>query len=246
MGRAIAAHSRQHTADSKRPAVRGSALTYERAAQQLCEQARAFHAKDWMCGTSGNLSLRIARRPLQFAITASARDKSRLTPSDILLVNERGRVLAPASRARHLKPSVETPLHAALYELFPKSGAVFHVHTHHATVLTSRLPEGAALHAFRVERLEMLKGFNLWMQQPVVDLPVFSNWLDVTRIAAKVRAYYASPRPLPVFLIAHHGVTAWGRDPAEAAKHVELIDFICHYLWTTGAQPRPIDSAGRG
>ena len=213
--------------------------TFSQAAQRLCEQARVFHGKDWMCGTSGNLSLRIARRPLQFAITASARDKSRLTPSDILLVNGRGRVLAPTKHIPHLKPSAETPLHTALYELFPQSGAVFHVHSHYATVLTSRLPDGAPLHTFRIDTLEMLKGFNLWSEHPAAVIPVFPNWLDVRRIAAAVRAYYARPRPLPVFLIAHHGLTAWGRDADEAAKHVELTDFLCRYLWTVGAQPDP-------
>lgn len=192
-----------------------------------------------MCGTSGNLSLRLARRPLQFAITASARDKSRLTPSDILVVNARGRVLAPVPRPPHLKPSAETSLHAALYERFPASGAVFHVHSHYATVLTSRLPERAGLHTFRIAELEMLKGFNLWKQHPVVNLPVFPNWLHVRRIAAAVRSYYAKPRPLPVFLIAHHGLTVWGRDAEEAAKHAELTDFLCYYLWTIGTQPVP-------
>jgi len=197
-----------------------------------------------MCGTSGNLSVKVSNRPLHIAITASARDKARLTPREILLVDGQGQVLQPSHAAADgLKPSVETPLHLTLYELFPQCGAVFHVHTLYSTVLTSRLPEGAGHHHFRVERLEMLKGFNLWTQDPRVELPVFPNWLDVRRIANDARAYFARPRPMPAFLVAHHGLTAWGRDVAEAAKHVELLDFICHYLWTVGAAPRPASSA---
>ena len=91
----------------------------------------------------------------------------------------------------------------------------------------------------RPERLEMLKGFKWLMQDPSVTLPVFANWTDTGRIAQDVRAYFAQPRALPAFLIAHHGLTTWGRDAAEAEKHTELVEFICRYLWTVGAQPDP-------
>ena len=215
-------------------------VTFVSQAKRLGEQARKFYARDWMLGTSGNLSVKVSDDPLRVAVTASGKDKGSLTAQDIVLVNERGEPLARrAGRSPSAAPSAETAIHLALYRRFPDCGAVFHVHTMYSTILTSRLPEGAGLHHFRVERLEMLKGFNLWTQDPSVELPVFANWLDVGRITKDVRAYFARQQPLPAFLIAHHGLTAWGRDAAEAEKHTELAEFICRYLWTVGSQPEP-------
>ena len=216
-------------------------LSYWPKVKLLCEQARRFYARDWMLGTSGNLSVKVSDTPLTVAVTASGRDKGRLTAHDIVLVNDRCEPAADggARRAAVAKPSAETAIHLALYRQFPDCGAVFHVHTLYSTVLTSRLPEGVGLHQLTVERLEMLKGFNLWTQDPKATLPVFPNWLDVGRVANEVRAYFAQPRPIPAFLVAHHGLTTWGRDAAEAEKHTELVEFICRYLWTVGAQPQP-------
>ncbi len=33
------------------------------------------------------------------------------------------------------------------------------------------------------------------------------------------------------FLIAGHGLYAWGRDVAEARRHVEGFEFLCECLW---------------
>ena len=205
----------------------------------LYEQAREFHRCDWMLGTSGNLSVKVSDDPLTIAVTASGRDKGSLTAHDIVLVNDRCELVGPrrTTRAPTAKPSAETAIHLALYRRLHDCGAVFHVHTLYATALTSRLPEGAGRHAFEVARLEMLKGFNIWEQHPSVTLPVFPNWLDIDRLSRDIDTYVTRPPRVPALLIAHHGLTAWGRDAAEAEKHTELTEFICRYLWTIDAQP---------
>ena len=96
--------------------------------------------------------------------------------------------------------SAEAPLHAALYARDPAVGAVFHVHSPAATLASqSRLAAGQV--AF--EGYEMLKA-----------------------LAARLMPALAEGPGQVGYLLAGHGLYAWGRDPAEARRHVEAIDFV--------------------
>lgn len=205
-------------------------MSRQQLLKQLCAQAREFYERDWMLGTSGNLSAKLSDRPLTIAITASGKPKGGLTARDILIVDAHG-------RTKHGTPSAETAVHLALYRRLPSCGAVFHIHTLHSTVLASRLADDKRLNEIDISRLEMLKGFNQWAQDANVKLPIFPNWADVRRIAAMVDDYYRRPRALPGLLLAHHGLTAWGADLNEALKHTELVEFLCRYLWVLGTRP---------
>ena len=53
-------------------------------AGQLVDVSHRFHARGWAAATSGNFSWRLGAD--SFAITASGRDKGRLTASDLVIV----------------------------------------------------------------------------------------------------------------------------------------------------------------
>jgi methylthioribulose-1-phosphate dehydratase len=57
-------------------------------------------------------------------------------------------------------------------------------------------------------------------------LPVFPNSQDMADIERHVEAWLAAGRPLHGYLIAGHGIYAWGRDTGEAVRHLEAIDFM--------------------
>lgn len=194
------------------------------AARELAHYAALFYARGWMPGTSGNLSLKIASRPLTLVITPSSVDKGELTPRDLLVVTRRG-----VLRGRPgVKPSAETAIHFALYEAFPTTGAVFHVHTVHSTlVATHAVRQGAV----RMQGLEMLKGFETLAPKAAPQIPVLPNVDDLDAFGDHVKRHAARLRQVPGFLIAHHGMTCWGRTGQAAEKHLELMDFLCHYLW---------------
>lgn len=193
--------------------------------KELCRHADGFYRRGWMLGTSGNLSIKVSNRPLTIAVTPTSVDKGELTPRDILLADTNGVVRG----GRHgVRPSAETAIHLALYQSFPACGAVFHVHTIHATlVATQFVAEGVV----SVDGLEMLKGFQTLAPGAKPQIPVFPNIDDLAEFAEHVRRHADRLRRVPGFLIAHHGMTAWGKTAQDAEKHLELLEFLCHYLW---------------
>ncbi|MCC6998981.1 MAG: methylthioribulose 1-phosphate dehydratase [Deltaproteobacteria bacterium] len=175
------------------------------------------HARGWLQATSGNFSLRADAD--SFLISASGLDKGRLTEADLGQVWLDGRVaFAPGQR-----PSAETPLHAALYARDPAIGAIAHTHSVAATVL-SRAVEAAGQASLELTGWEMAKGLRgVTTHQARVRLPVVGNDQDTTRLAASVGAVLGDA---PGYLIAGHGLYTWGRDVAEAARHVEALEFL--------------------
>lgn len=186
----------------------------------LAEIGRDFHARGWMSGTAGNLSVRDADG---IWITASGRAKGRLGVDDFIRLDGAGRVLASAPG---LRPSAETALHVGVYRLFPLAGACLHVHS-----VASCLGARAAEDALRLPPLEMLKAFDVWLEAPEIDLAVFPNHLDVGRIAGEIEVRFkAQPPAVSAFLIRNHGVTVWGETLDQAYHRVEALEFLLEYL----------------
>ena len=77
--------------------------------RDLVSVSHLFYQRGWSLATSSNFSARVdADRIL---ITASGKDKGTMTDKDVILVDRKGRVLAPQDG----KPSAETILHCRLY-----------------------------------------------------------------------------------------------------------------------------------
>lgn len=191
----------------------------------LVEVARDFHARGWMAATAGNLSVR--EESDHFWITASGRAKGRLEERDFLLMSVAGGEVVDAVDAGH-KPSAETAIHRAVYRLFPAAGACLHVHTVDACLVGERAPRGDSL---RLAPIEMLKAFDIWQDNPSVDLPLFPNHLQVAAIAADIEARFrARPPALTALLIRGHGATVWGESLQQAYNRLEALEFILAYM----------------
>ncbi len=189
----------------------------------LAEVAEVFYSRGWMYGTAGNLSLR--QEDGTFWITASGKQKGLLTPHDFLLMSAEGKVLERGQPGD--KPSAETSLHQALYELYPEARAVFHVHTVAGNV-AARLDSGDRL---PLPPLEMIKGLGIWEENPKVSLDLFPNHADVPRIAREMTERFRAAKPrLPGFLIRDHGLTVWGPTAASAFNCVELFEYVFLYM----------------
>ena len=190
-------------------------------AQLLIGNVRELAQAGWTPATSSNFSHRLDDR--HAAITVSGRDKGRLVEDDIMVVDFDGQAVG-----RPLRPSAETLLHTQLYRRFPEIGCVLHTHSPAQTV-ASRLyaPQGHV----RLEGYELLKAFHgNQTHEMAVDVPVFANTQDMTVLAAQVEAALdrelAAGRPLWGYLIDGHGLYAWGRDMAEARRHLEAFEFL--------------------
>ncbi len=201
----------------------------QRLVDALIATAAEFYRRGWMWGTSGNLSVKLPGEPAAIVITGSGASKGQLTRSDLAVlpaeVRPRYQWLGQAAR----KPSAETCIHQAMYEELPQVGAVLHVHTVATTVVAlPRPPEGYLL----IEGLEMLKGWDIPWQggRLAAELPVLANQERMEDIAREVRGLLRRGLETPAFLVAGHGVTAWGKDLEQARNRLEISEFLCQAL----------------
>jgi methylthioribulose-1-phosphate dehydratase len=197
----------------------------------LAEIARDFHARGWMAGTAGNLSARADDD--HFWITASGMPKGRLDELDFLLVRVQDGAVVERVRPDN-KPSAETAIHRAIYALFPGARACLHGHIVEAAIAADRAKKGAK--SLRLPAIEMIKGFDIWQQNPKVELPLFENHLDVAKIARDIETRFKKTKPdVTALMIRAHGPTVWGANLQEVYNRFEILDYLLRYQ----AQARP-------
>jgi len=182
---------------------------------------RIFWERGWSLGTSSNYSVVVNRDPLQLLVTASGKDKGRLSREDFVLVDEAGESVHDDQP----KSSAETMLHCVA-ATNPEVGAVLHTHSVWSTILSDRFaPQGGLL----LEGFEMLKGLSgVTTHEHSEWLPIFDNTQDIPALAEKVKsAMLDQERPLTHgYIIRRHGMYTWGRDLDEAARHIEILEFL--------------------
>src|SRR3989442_4389518 len=99
--------------------------------EQLVRFARQMITTGLVRGTSGNIS---TREPgaAQALVTPSGVDYDTMTPDAVVLVDLEGRPVSPG-----FKPSVDTPIHVAIYRARPDVGAVIHTHSPYAAAFST-------------------------------------------------------------------------------------------------------------
>ncbi|MFG0212539.1 methylthioribulose 1-phosphate dehydratase [Brevibacillus porteri] len=190
------------------------------AFRRLDDAKLTFARRDWFPGTSGNLSIKIQNDPLQFAVTASGKDKTKLSPEDYLVVDQDSRPVDETT----LKPSAETLIHAVVYKTFPKAGACFHVHTVWNNLI-SELYFGQR--AFSIQGQELIKGLGIWEENARITVPIVENFADIPTLTAEIEKVITSE--VPGVLIRNHGIYTWGGNDFEAKRHLEAFEFLFEY-----------------
>ena len=188
------------------------------AVDEIAAFGRFAADRGWVPATAGNFSRRVDARHI--AITRSGVDKGNLSCADLALLSIDEPIPAGIS--------AEAPLHLARYLTDSTAGAVLHVHTV-ATTVVSRLYERAG--SVVTEGYEMHKALGLDTHESTLENPVFRNDQDTAKLADDVEAKLgAAGDALPAFLLAGHGIYAWGATVADARRHIEAVEFIlaCH------------------
>src|SRR3989475_9043352 len=81
---------------------------FRELAAGLAEAGRAFYARGWVLGTSGNFSAIVAREPLRPAITSPGGGKGALTATPVVGIDEKLNIFRGAG-----PPSAQAPVHLA-------------------------------------------------------------------------------------------------------------------------------------
>lgn len=215
------------------------------AVQGLQAIGREFHGKSWSLGTSSNYSVVASRQPLELVITASGKDKSALTEDDFVRVDASGKVLGPGRSggdAAGRAASAETLLHCMIAEMVPSVGAILHTHSVWGTILSKFDLERGSL---RLEGYEMLKGLDgIRTHETFEEVPIFSNSQDIAALSEVIRPRLSDPQwhagehpPFHGFLLAGHGLYTWGRNLAEARRHIEIFEFLFEVVARTRSFP---------
>ena len=185
-------------------------------ARALIAACADLAARGWTPATSSNFSMRLDDR--HAAITVSGKDKGRLQEGDIMVVDFDGHAVGS-----DLRPSAETLLHTQLYRRFADVGCILHTHSHTQTVASRLYGREGRVH---LEGYELLKAFaGQRTHETAIEVPVLPNSQDMPALAAQVEALLDAG-PLWGYLIDGHGLYAWGRDLAEARRHLEAFEFL--------------------
>ena len=186
--------------------------------QRLVSVGQEFYRRGWVMGTSGNFSAVVTTRPLKLLMTPSGAHKGRLKPADLLTVDKAGQ-----ASPRTKKPSAEALLHLEIVRS-RGAGAVLHTHSVWSTILSEHY---AHSHGLAIEGYEMLKGLEgVKTHEHREWIPILANDQDMTRLSGRLReALQANPAAHAV-LLSGHGMYTWGRDLDEAARHVEILEFL--------------------
>lgn len=190
-------------------------------ADELARTCRLFGDRHWCLATGGNFSLRAG--PSHCLITQSGKDKSRLSPDDLMICGLDGR-----PEDGNLRPSAETALHTCLYRHDRAIEAVLHTHSIAATMMSRTAGGDIVFDGYEMQKA--LAG-TISHETPVA-LAVFENSASMDDLAKSLLGRLRDGTlSSPGFLVRGHGLYAWGATLPEAQRHVEGFEFLLACAW---------------
>jgi len=177
---------------------------FDSAKQQIVETAHELVRKGYLMATGGNLSLRIPGLNA-FAITPSNYDYMKMTADDVCVLDFDLNVLEG-----HLKPSVESAMHGAVYQVRADVNAIVHTHQVYTSALTL---VKAPIPALFDEQARFL-GRSV---EIIPYAPSGTSFLKNT-IAKHVKNHNNA------FMMQNHGALVFGHDMERAVHNVEILE----------------------
>jgi L-ribulose-5-phosphate 4-epimerase len=177
---------------------------YDPVKEQIVASAQRLTAKGYLMATGGNLSIRIPGEAA-FAITPSNYDYMKMVAQDVCILDFDLSVIE-GSR----KPSVESAMHAAIYQVRPDVNAVAHTHQVYASALTLIKSSIPAL--FDEQARFLGRCVNLIPYAPS------GTGLLKNAIAKHVRDHNNA------YLMQNHGALCFGQNVERAEHNVEILE----------------------
>ena len=171
------------------------------ARETLVKFCKMLYERELTFSAGGNMSMMIGDS--EILITPSGRNKGLLNPEDLVLIDTDGDVISGG------KPSIETGMHLALYNLNPETKAVIHCHPLYCTSIATKnkklrtdlTPEGVLL---------------------LGDVPMVPYQTPGSEeLVEAVAAYHESK----AMLMVRHGAITQGCTIEEAYNRMEELEF---------------------
>jgi L-ribulose-5-phosphate 4-epimerase len=184
-----------------------------RANQEIARRGLAPH-------TFGNASGvdRSGSNPL-VVIKPSGVDYATMTPADLVVTDLDGNIVEGT-----LRPSSDLDTHTLLYREFPQVGGIVHTHSEFATSWAQAcrpIPCLGTTHA------DYFHG-PVPVTKPLSAQEVSEAYVRNTGavIVRRFRSEGLDPVAVPGVLVAGHAPFAWGKTPAEAVEHADVLEYI--------------------
>lgn len=177
--------------------------------EQVVAAARDMHRRGLVTGTVGNVSARVGDAVL---ITPTRREYGRLRARDIV------ELALDGTRCRNGSgdPSIEWPLHAAIYRARADVGAIVHTHSPYAT---ARSFDPAPIVVQTEERTYL----------DLVEIPVARPQPAASEALASEVVATLGRRP--AVLLARHGVVAVAATPSAALEMCATVEQQAQIEW---------------
>ena len=190
---------------------------------QVVALAGSLFDRGYSVGSAGNISVRI---PGGYLMTPTNSSLGRLDPARLSVLDE---VFVHTAGD---PPSKVIPMHKAVYEARPDTGALVHLHSTHVTALSCLWVPGEPLIPPLTPYFVMRVGADV----PVVPYfrPGSADVVDEIRDAA---------RRGPAVILAHHGSLVAGSSLVAAVNAAEELEVTAQLaLLLRGSQPRTLDA----
>jgi L-fuculose-phosphate aldolase len=178
-------------------------ISFLKVRQEVIATGREMKACSLVVGTWGNISARVPGEALM-AITPTGVDYDEITPDGIVIMDYNGNVIDG-----NLLPSIEFPLHSAIYKAREDVNAVMHTHSTYSTAFAiARKPIPAA-----AEDLVQIVGGDVRVGE--YHLPGSAELGP--EVVKSLEGRNAA-------ILANHGALAAGKDLKETMKIINVVE----------------------
>ncbi|MBK7708058.1 MAG: methylthioribulose 1-phosphate dehydratase [Acidobacteria bacterium] len=201
-------------------------MSFKEHSESLSLVGYEFYRRGWVMGTAGNFSAKISESPLRIAVTASGNEKGSLDETHFLEIDDNAEVLQGFG-----KPSAETMVHLTIYRMRGNVGSVLHTHSVWGTILSEYFYKDGAI---EIEGFEMLKGLAGVMTHEHREIvPIIENSQDYIALSHVIDNVLRENPGIHGLFLRRHGIYTWGKDIAEAKRHIEIFEFLFEVLGRT-------------
>ena len=179
---------------------------YGPSRELVVEVCRTLLDRGYLKATEGNVSVRVPGED-SFAITPSSYDYGKMEPGDICVLGLDGRRILGTKKA-----SIESSMHAAVYELRDDVSVIIHTHQAYASALALMERPIPALFDEQVRYL----GRSVEL---VPYAPSGTSFLK-KNVAKKITS------GANAFILENHGVLVLGGDPEQAVHNMALLEKV--------------------
>ena len=170
----------------------------------IVETAHELVRKGFLMATGGNLSLRVKGQNA-FAITPSNYDYMKMTPEDVCILDFDLNMLEG-----HLKPSVESAMHGAVYQARADVNAIVHTHQVYTSALT--------LIKCPIPALFDEQARFLGRSVEIIPYAPSGTGMLKNTVAKHVKNHNNA------FMMQNHGALVFGHDMERAVHNVEILE----------------------